>query len=84
MDRQREGLRAQPTATGFAPDDVERLVTVGLDWDGKVTGAFGFTSANEQPLVAFVDPTTLVATEIRAPEPIAAVVELLAAQPERT
>jgi hypothetical protein len=79
LEQQREALRIQRSAAGFSPDGVERLVNVGLDWDGEVTDAFGFTAATEHPLVALIDPATLEATAVEAPEPVTAIVELLAA-----
>src|SRR4051794_24512294 len=51
---QRQQLQARLAAAG-RPNDSASLLRLGLDWDGVITTALGFSAANESPLLAVVD-----------------------------
>ena len=51
---QRQQLQAR-LAAARRPDDSASLLRLGLDWDGRVTTALGFSAADESPLLAVLD-----------------------------
>ena len=54
LHTQRQQLQARLAAAG-RPDDSASLVQLGLDWEGRVTTALGFSAADESPLLAVID-----------------------------
>jgi hypothetical protein len=64
---QRDSLCSLLAARGQPSDDADRLVTLGLDWDGQVTTALGFSAADASPLVAVIDENSQVISTVGDP-----------------
>jgi hypothetical protein len=65
LEAQRRAAREQRAARGLPPDDVARLVVLGLDWEGRVTTPLGFSSADRTPLAAVIDERSHVTAVVR-------------------
>jgi hypothetical protein len=64
LEAQRRAARELRAERGLDPADVDRLVLLGLDWDGRVTTGLGFSSADRTPLAAVVDERSHVSEVI--------------------
>jgi len=65
LEAQRRAARELFSERGLDPADVDRLVLLGLDWEGRVTTELGFSSADRAPLAAIVDERSHVTDVIR-------------------
>jgi len=62
---------------GLTAEDAQRLLALGLDWEGEVTNQFGFSSSETHPVAAVLDEHLSVVMSTRNPNAVAELLVVL-------